>query len=267
MNTYTADAPLEVRVRFHSGHLDIDSANTGTATATVQALDPADQHSVEIARSARVELDGTRLTVDVPGKWRRSSHVRVRLCLPELSSVTSQSGDVVVTSTGELGELRVRTGSGEVRAPAVRGAVDIKAGAATVVVGTAGSIFLASGRAHLTAQSVGDVAFKAGHGEAALQSTSGQVIVKGGGVGLEVREAGSGEVHFDVGSGSAHVGVLEGTTVQLDLSSGRGDVRCDLPLDSAAPEGGAGLRVRLRTGSGDVVVGRAQPSSYDEVSG
>jgi DUF4097 and DUF4098 domain-containing protein YvlB len=265
MTSYPVDGPLEVRVRFHSGHLDIESSDTHTASATVEALDATDEHSVAIAETARVELDGGRLIVEVPGKWRRSSRIRVRLSLPELCSVTSQSGDVVLTATGELGDLRVRTGSGTVQAAAVRGAVDVKAGDATVVIGTAASVALGAGRAHLQAESVGDVTLKTGHGHAELQSTSGQVIVKGGGVSLQLHEAASGEVHFEAGSGSAHVGVTAGTTVQIDLTSGRGEVRCDVPLQASAPAGGPSLRVRLRTGSGDVVVCRAHPS-YDEVA-
>jgi DUF4097 and DUF4098 domain-containing protein YvlB len=265
MTSFPADGPLEVRVRFHSGHLDITSSGTRTAGATVEALDPTDQHSVAIADTAKVELEGNCLTVDVPGKWRRSSRVRVRLTLPELCTVTSQSGDVVLTATGELGELRVRTGSGKIRAAAVRGAVDVKAGDATVIVGTAASITLGAGRGNLQAQSVGDVTLKTGHGQAELQATSGQVIVKGGGVSLQLHEAASGEVHFEAGSGSAHIGVTPGTAVQIDLTSGRGEVRCDVPLQAIAPAGGTDLHLRVRTGTGDVVVTRAH--SYDEAAG
>jgi hypothetical protein len=51
--------------------------------------------------------------------------------------------------------------------------------------------------------------------------------------------------------------VLEGTSVQLDLQSALGDVRCDLPMEDGAPAGGSDLKVRLVTGIGDVVVARA----------
>ena len=51
--------------------------------------------------------------------------------------------------------------------------------------------------------------------------------------------------------------VVEGTTVQLDLQSALGDVRCDLPMEDGAPGGGSDLKVRLVTGLGDLVVARA----------
>jgi DUF4097 and DUF4098 domain-containing protein YvlB len=109
----------------------------------------------------------------------------------------------------------------------------------------------------LRADHVGDVAFKTGHGSADLGTTEGDVLVKGGMVTLTVRDARSGEVVFDTGAGSASIAVASGTTVQMDLSSGSGDVRCDLPMESGAPAGGADLRVHLRTGSGDLRVAPA----------
>ncbi|MCU1593944.1 MAG: hypothetical protein JWO12_1336 [Frankiales bacterium] len=253
MTDFNTDGPLAARVRFHSGELFVEATGTDTARATVEAMDPSDHGSVEIARSARIELNGRHLVVDVPGKWRRSSHVRVTLLLPSRSSLESQSGDVVLKTTGELADLKVRTGSCDVQAPTV-GTVDIKAGDAEVLIGRASTIAVTSGRANLRAGSAVDVSLKAGHGSADLKATSGQVVVRGGGVALTLHEASGGEVHFEAGMGSAHVGVREGTTVQLDLTSSLGDVRCDLPMEAGAPQGGAALKVKLKTGSGDVVV-------------
>jgi DUF4097 and DUF4098 domain-containing protein YvlB len=259
MTTFPADSPLDVRVRFGAGRLTVTTATDGQATATVEPLDPDDPHALLLAQHARIDLDGDRLTVDAPGKgWRRASlRVHVQLSLPELSSLTSQTGDVVLTTEGELGDVRVRTGHGKVNIAAARGAVDVKAGDTVVVVGSAAAVRVDAGRAHLRVQSAGDVSLKAGHGQAELHSTSGSVVVKGGGVGLDLHETGAGEVDFTTGAGSAHVAVLAGTSVQLDLTSGLGEVRCDLPMESSAPQGGAALRLRLRTGSGDVIVSRA----------
>jgi hypothetical protein len=167
MTSYSADSPLDARVRFGAGTLEVEASTSGTASATVEALDPTDRAAAVMAGQARIDLDGHRLTVQVPGKGLE------------------------------------------------------------------------------------------------LQSTTGEVIVKGGGVALDLREAASGSVRFEVGSGSAHVGVLEGTTVQVDLTSGMGEVRCDVPLESSVPSGGVALRLRLRTGSGDLIVGRAGVPSQD----
>lgn len=255
----TDPTPLDLRVRFHHGTVELDSTGDHPVGARVEALDPTDARSVEVAARARIDNDGRRLTVDVPGRTTRkdSTRVKITVSLPPYSSVVSESGDLTLTSVGALQDLRIRTGSGEIRVPTARGAVDVRAGDALLVVGSANGVSLVSGRGHLRVTDATDVNLKVGHGEAELQRTSGRVTVKGGGVALALHEAAGGEVSFDSGAGSARVGVVAGTSVQVDLSSGMGTVRCDVPLEGTAPSGGADLRVRLRTGSGDVVVAPA----------
>lgn len=133
----------------------------------------------------------------------------------------------------------------------------MKAGQTVIRVGTADSIAVSTGQGSLRTDRSGDVAFKAGQGSAFLGRTDGSVAVKGGMVQLDIREAGDGDIAFNTAAGSATVGIALGTTVELDLMSASGDVRCDLPLESSAPSGGAGLRLRLRTGSGDLRVAPA----------
>lgn len=256
---WAVDGPLDVRVRFGAGHLEVTAVDDGTASATVEALDPDDRRSVELAATARVALSGGRLTVDVPARssFRGGGQVKVVVAVPPMSSLDSSSGDCTLTTDGHLADVRVRTGNAEIRTPSVAGAVDVKAGNATLVVGAARAVSFTCGHGRLEAGSVGDVVLKTGNGEAALGSTYGSVVVKGGRVALDLREATAGDVSFDSGMGNARIGVPTGTTVQLDLSSGIGDVRCELPVESAAPAGGAGLRLRLRTGAGDLLVARA----------
>lgn len=260
MTTFTTDGPLDARLRFHGGTVEVDATRSGTAEATVEALDPHDSRSAEAARAARISCVGSRLTVDVPGKggWRGGVQVRIRLQLPSLSTLTSTSAEVRLHATGELSDLVVRTGSGDVHVTDVRGSLDVKGGDATVVVGgSPRRISFTSGNGQLTAASAHDVVFKAGNGSLTLGRSTGSVLVKGGHVGLDLAAASSGEVLFQSGGGNARVGVLEGTSVQVDLQSALGDVRCDLPMEDAAPTGGSDLKVRLVTGIGDVVVARA----------
>ena len=259
MSTWNVDGPLDVRVRFGAGTLEVTAVEGGTASATVEALDPSDRRSVELAATARVALSGHRLTVDVPARsaFRGGGSVKVVVAVPPLSSLDSSSGDCTLTADGHLADVRVRTGNAEIRTPSVEGTVDVKAGNATLVVGAAKAVAFTCGHGRLEIGSVGDVTLKTGNGEVALGSTHGTVVVKGGKVALDLREATAGEVSFDSGLGNARVGVAAGTTVQLDLSSGVGDVRCELPVESQAPAGGAALRLRLRTGAGDLLVARA----------
>jgi hypothetical protein len=259
MSSFPTSGPVTARLRFHAGTVEVDATEDGRAIATVEALDPGDERSAEAARAARIACADGRRTVDVPGKgrWRGGVKVRIRLALPPQSTVHSDSGEVRLHTGGVLQGLRVRTGSGDLQVGDVRD-LDVKAGDATVVVtGAPQQVHVTTGNGQLTAGSVGDVMFKSGNGKAVLGRTSGAVFVKGGHVGLELGAAERGEVVFQTGAGSAHVGVATGTSVQLDLQSSLGDVRCDLDLEDTAPQGGSDLTVKLVTGIGDLVVARA----------
>jgi hypothetical protein len=259
MSSFPVSGPVSARLRFHGGTVDVDTSSSGEATASVEALDPHDARSAEAARAARIDCSGDRLVVDVPGKgkWRGGIQVAIRLTLPPMSKLTSESAEVTLRSDADLADLVVRTGSGDVVAPVVHDLVDVKAGDANVTVGSPQRLSFTTGNGNLRAGGVGDLTFKTGHGSANLDSTTGTVIVKGGSVGLTLGATKSGEVVFQTGAGNAHIGVLEGTSVQLDLQSGLGDVRCDLPFEDGPPSGGSDLKVKLTTGLGDLVVARA----------
>lgn len=258
------DGPLEVVVRLGSGQVHVRRADTGTAQVQVRPLDPEHDSSVRLAAGAEVHLDGSRLTVSVPDQGRifRRGEVVIDLQLPPDSAVAVKAGMAAVTVRDGIQGLDAKLGSGSVavdRAAELR----VKAGQVDVVVGQAGSLAVSSGQGTLRAGEVEHAAFKSGAGDVEIGHSTGVVQVKGGAVQLVVRDAASGEVFFHTGSGDARVAVVPGTTVELDLTSGSGDVRCELPVESAAPPGGASLRLRLRTGSGDllVTVGAGAPAS------
>jgi hypothetical protein len=239
----------------------VTRSEAGSATASVIPVDPSHAPSVQAASSAEIRLVGDRLTVFVPDRGRmfRTAEVVVELGLPASSHVAVRGGRVSIHVRNGLEMLHARLGAGAVDVDVVEDTLSVKAGQVDVAVEVAGLVGVVTGQGTLRAGSVGGATFKTGHGEVELGRASGQVLVKGGAVRLVVREAGPGELSFDTGSGSARVAVVPGTTVQLDLTSAVGDVRCDLPMESSPPEDGAGLRLRLRTGLGDLLVMSAAP--------
>ncbi len=253
--TYMVDGPLEVSVRFGSGHMHVRRADVGTAQVQVRPLDPAHESSVRLAAGAEVHLDGSLLTVSVPDQGRlfRRGEVVIALQLPADSRVAVKAGMAAVAVRDGVHGLDAKIGAGSVDVDRAA-ELNVKAGQVDVVVGRAGSLAVSSGQGTLRAGEVEHAAFKSGAGDVEIGHSTGVVQVKGGAVQLAVRDAASGEVFFHTGSGDARVAVVPGTTVELDLTSGSGDVRCELPVESAAPPGGAGLRLRLRTGSGDLIV-------------
>lgn len=252
---FRTQGAVEATVKLGSGELVVEPSEVGSASAQVTAIDPHHEPSVRLAASAQIAFDGEHLVVSVPeqGRLFRRGEVRVSLALPPSSGVALKGGAVDVTVDGHLVGLEAKIGTGTMRLDHVDG-LAVKAGQVDVELASAGAVAVATGQGILRAGHVGDLAFKTGSGRVELGHTDGSVTVKGGSVGLEVRAAGGGAIAFTTGSGDAHVSVVPGTTVELDLLSGSGDVRCDLPMESAAPAGGAGLRLKLRTGSGDLLV-------------
>jgi hypothetical protein len=253
---FAVEGPLEADVRLGMGRVDTERSEPGAAWASVEPVDPQHEPSVRLAEQASISLVGDHLRVHLPDSIRmfRKAEVAVTLGLPPRSGLAVKGGAVDVTVTGGLQALAVKIGAGDVDIDEAMSAVAVKAGQTDVRVGSAGAVAVTTGQGSLTAERVGNASFKTGQGSVELGRTDGAVAVKGGQVDLEIREAGPGDVAFTTGSGSATVGISVGTTVELDLLSASGDVRCDLPMESSAPSGGAGLRLKLRTGSGDLLV-------------
>jgi hypothetical protein len=70
-----------------------------------------------------------------------------------------------------------------------------------------------------------------------------------------------GAVHGDVdvasGSGGFTLGVPAGVAARLDVTTGSGQLRSDLPVEQAPAPGARSITIRARTGSGDVHLVRA----------
>jgi hypothetical protein len=258
--SYPATGPVQASIRFAVGQVTIDTDDSGQVSATVEPSEPDDRAAAALADTATISFEGSDLRVEVSerGVWRRGpASLRIRLVLPASSTVTCGAGVVTLTSSGRLESVSVKTGVGTITVPEASGDVSVRCGDGTVEVGTATSVALKCGRGDLRVGQANDVYVKAGQGTVDIGASHGKVFVKGAMVTMDVHEADAGAITFEAAMGSASVGVVEGTTVSMDLSSATGDARCELPLSSGEERGAAALDVRLRTTSGDVVLRRA----------
>jgi hypothetical protein len=259
---FEVDGALAATAKLGSGRVTVEPSEPGAAWASVEPVDPQHEPSVRLAEQASIRLVDGELRVDVPdtGRLFRKGEVVVAFGLPGQSALAVKGGAVDIGVRGGLNALSAKLGAGDVEIDEATDALAVKAGQTNVRIGTAGNVAVSTGQGSLHAERVGATAFKTGQGDVQLGRTDGAVAVKGGSVDLTLREAGPGDVAFTTGAGSAKVGVAVGTTVELDLLSGSGDVRCDLPMESSAPSGGAGLRLKLRTGSGNLHVAPTTPA-------
>lgn len=248
--------PLDVRVKVPSAHIAVTAADAGRATAAVEPLDPGHEPSVRLASRTAIRLRKDRLdvTVQEAGRALREGELLVRLALPPGSRLTVHAGKATISVVDGLEALDASLGAGSVDADHVRQGLSVRAAQCDVVVGQAQTTSVTTGQGTLRAERVGDLTFKAAQGEVELGQTCGTVRVKGAALGLVVHAAGPGDLDYQSAAGDARVAVVAGTAVHLDLASAVGRVACDLPHESGTTPARESLRLRLRTGTGDVLV-------------
>jgi hypothetical protein len=143
------------------------------------------------------------------------------------------------------GDLRLRYGSGPARAHRVTGSVVVRAGSSSLTFGdVAGAIEIGCGSGSLEVGAAG--------GRVRMRTGTGQATIGAAG----------GDVDFTSGSGGLSVGLRRGQPARLDVVTGAGHLRSDLPVGDDPPESTArAITIKARTGSGDVRIFRADPIS------
>jgi hypothetical protein len=235
----------------------------GNATGTGEG------EGYDSAQLAADAVRGVEITWSEPARRlvvRSSQELPLRV-VPLLVTVTAPTGSRVaartgagdVTVSGRAGWAAVRTGSGRATLGAVDGDADVTTGSGDITLGdvTGRSRVRTGSGAIALAGTGGSSDIKAGSGDVELGAVAGDLHVRTGSGDLRISDARAGSYDLTTGSGELRVGVHPGVRARLDLSSGSGAARSELDVGAVAPEQGAPLQVRGRTGSGDVVVTRA----------
>jgi len=111
---------------------------------------------------------------------------------------------------------------------------------------------------------VGSVEVGCGSGNLEVGAASGRVRMRTGSGQLSIGSAG-GDIDFTSGSGGVSIGLRRGQPARLDVITGSGQVRSDLPVEDHPPADTArAITVKARTGSGDVRIFRAEPAVPDD---
>lgn len=259
-------ADLSVMKR-SSGALTITAADTESPIITIDG---------ESEERVEVRQDGHRISVEEPehnhfGIGWKDRGIRIEIVVPVRSDVSVVSGSAKVTIAGEVDDLEVKSGSGGLSIEHVRGRalldrgsgqtkVDrigagarVRSGSGSTVVGELhGDVQFATGSGGLSVETfVGNLTSKAGSGDVRIRAARGDIRAASGSGDLEVGTFSSGSIDARTGSGSVAVRVPAGTPVWTDIVSGR-PVENSLPSVGAPAEGQDHVRLRARTGSGQV---------------
>lgn len=263
--TFPVTGEIELNVRIGHGSVTVETADD-LAAATVRlgsakgAADLVEQTSVELhGRTLSVSAPRQGGIFDLPLFGRRGRGLDVHVTVPTGTAVKISTFTAPIRILGRVGAADLAFGSGEAAVREVDGDLRLRYGA-----GTARAVHV-----H------GSVQVRSGSGDAQFGEIDGALLAGCGSGNLEVRvvhgpvrsrcgsgNARLGEVHGHVdvasGSGSVEIGLPEGLSARLDLHTGSGQVRSELPV-AGAPSASAGspIGLRARTGSGDVRLFRA----------
>lgn len=229
--------------------------------------------AAQAARQTWIEFDGKRLTVQTPREMPlRTVPLSITVTAPARSTLTARSGSADVDVDGIAARVDASTGSGGVRVQRCEGPVEVRTGSGEVRLGSVvGALRARSGSGGVDVVSLeGAGNVQTGSGDVRMGAVSDDLTVRTGSGDLTVTDAAAGRLELTTGSGQLRIGIGSGVLAEVDVSSGSGHARSDLPVGGppgghqpGTPDGGAPriatLHVRGRTGSGDALVTSATP--------
>jgi hypothetical protein len=260
--TFPLTGPISLSARVGHGSLTV-AARDGLAEASVTLV----ARDRDLLDKVTVELRGCTLVVHAPrqggladliGGWRRSDRLEITIEVPTGTTAKLATATAPITVTGSIGTADVPTGNATVDLAAVCGDLRLRYGNSESRVGSVtGSVQLRGGRCDARFGEVaGSLSSGLGSGSLNAATVRGDVHARSGS-GSTTVDAAHGNVDLATGSGTLSIGVPDGVSVRLDVTTGSGSLHSDLPVEQAPRAGARTVTLRARTGSGDVRLVRA----------
>ncbi|MFI6039232.1 DUF4097 family beta strand repeat-containing protein [Streptomyces sp. NPDC051315] len=275
------DTPEAITATAHveAGSIQFTAVDRLDTVVEVRPRDPKKDLDVRTADQTEVTCASGVLTVRTPkpNLFGRTGVVDVTVELPTGSRIDMTGAWTQVLGEGRLGEVRVKTSSGDVRLDTT-GPLKLTASHGSITVdrveGTA-EITTSSGSMRVGLVD-GPAVLKNSHGTTTVGAATGELRVSGANGDIEIRraedsvtattahgtlrvgEVASGTVQLETSYGSIEVGVREATAAWLDVSSGSGQVRNTLTASEAPESTEDTVKVRARTRYGNIDIRRAK---------
>ncbi|MFB6707583.1 DUF4097 domain-containing protein [Streptomyces sp. NPDC056333] len=279
MPSFDTPEPISVTAHVEAGSIQFTGGDRPDTVVEVRPRDPKRDQDVRAADQTEVTYSSGVLTIRTPKSnlFGRTGTVDVTAELPTGSRIDMTGAWVQVLGEGRLGEVRVKTSSGDVRLDTT-GPLQLTASHGSITVDRVegmAEISTSSGSLRLGLVD-GPAVLKNSHGTTTVGAATGELRVSGANGDIEIRRAedsvtattahgtlrvgdvARGTVQLETSYGAIEVGIREGAAAWLDVSSGSGQVRNTLTA-SQAPEGTEdSVKVRARTRFGNIDVRRAK---------
>ncbi|GAA1377728.1 DUF4097 family beta strand repeat-containing protein [Streptomyces beijiangensis] len=280
MPSFDTPEAISATARVEAGSIQFAAGDRPDTVVEVRPRDAKKDQDVRAADQTEVTYASGDLTIRTP-KQRyllgRTGTVDVTVQLPTGSRIDVTGAWVQVLGEGRLGEVRVKTSSGDVRLDAT-GPLHLTASHGSV------SVDHIEGTAEITTSSGslrvgfidGPAVLKNSHGTTAVGAATGELRVSGANGDIDIARAESsvtattahgtlrvgevarGAVQLETSYGAIEVGVREGTAAWLDVSSGSGQVRNSLTASQNPEKSENTVEVRARTRHGNIDIRRAK---------
>jgi len=280
MPVFDTPEPISVTARVEAGSIQFTASDRADTVVEVRPRDPKKDQDVRAAEQTEVTYAGGVLSVRTP-KQRyligRTGTVDVTVELPTGSRVDMTGAWAQVLGEGRLGEVRVKTSSGDVRLDStgplnltashgsitvdrVEGAAEITTSSGSLRVGLVdGSAVLKNSHGTTTVGSVtGELRVSGSNGDIDIARAEDSVTARTAHGTLRVGDVARGNVQLETSYGAIEVGIREGTAAWLDVSSGAGQVRNTLTASQNPERTMDTVEVRARTRYGNIDIRRAK---------
>ncbi|WP_329376096.1 DUF4097 domain-containing protein [Streptomyces sp. NBC_01351] len=281
MPSFDTPEPISVTARVEAGAIQFTAGERLDTVVEVRPRDPKRDLDVRAADQTEVTYASGVLTVRTPKSnlfgLGRTGTVDVTVELPAGSRIDMTGAWAQVLGEGRLGEVHVKTSSGDVRLDTT-GPLNLTASHGSITVDRvegAAEITTSSGSLRVGLVD-GPAVLKNSHGSTTIGAATGELRVSGANGDIEIRraedsvtattahgtlrvgEVARGTVQLETSYGAIEVGVREGTAAWLDVSSGSGQVRNTLTASEAPESSEDTVKVRARTRHGNIDVRRAK---------
>ena len=281
MPSFDTPEPISVTAHVEAGSIQFTGGDRADTVVEVRPRDPKKDQDVRAADQTEATYARGVLTVRTPKSsllgLGRTGTVDVTVELPTGSRIDMTGAWAQVLGAGRLGEVRVKTSSGDVRLDTT-GPLQLTASHGSI------SVDRVEGMAEITTSSGsmrvgvldGPAVLKNSHGTTTVGAATGELRVNGANGDIEIRRAedsvtattahgtlrvadvARGTVQLQTAYGAIEVGIREGTAAWLDVSSGSGQVRNTLTAADAPAQTEDTVKVHARTRHGNIDVRRAR---------
>lgn len=279
MPAFDTPEPITATLSIEAGSFRVIAGDGASTVVDVRPDSETREADVRAAERTRVEFANGTLLVKGPKElspFSKGSSIDVEVTLPAGSEVRATAALAHFSARGRLGDCEVKTSAGDIQLEQA-GSLRLTTGYGEVSVGRAngsahvttasGEIRLAAAKGAVTVKNSngivdlgeieGELSVKVSNGSVTVERAAADVTVKSANGAIRVGELASGTAVLETAAGQVEFGVREGTAAWLDVRTRAGAVRNALAEAEPPAEPADTLKVRARTGMGDIRIRRA----------